>query len=293
MRTIYFCKISLLTAFFVLISAACKKDKDDNTVTLGGSAKNHIDKYVNGVFVGKTWSFEDLPWGIATTANGKKIWIITQYKLSTHHGGELKQGNENGNFSTIDSFEDDPNAVALSADGSLGYVVTDAGNLCKYVNGTYVGHIHKFDNKPVGVSCSADGKKVWVVTKYSSGIHTGGELKQGDQNGNFNTIDTFSDYPVRVALSADGSLGYVITDGNNVCKYVNGVYMGHIWSAGSELRDIACQASGKVIWVIWLQKLMEGDENGNFKQIDTFSDPSVGVALSADGSLGYVITQDE
>ncbi len=214
MKKNYFLLILSFSFLLIFLLPGCKKDSDQEE-PITAEDGHHVCKYVNGDYVGHIHHFEDTPFDVSCTADGKKIWVVTD-------GKELKQGDENGNFSTIDTFGDSPLSVTISSDGSLGYVCTDKGGLCKYVNGEYVGHIHTFDDEPLGVSCTADGKKVWVVTD-------GRELKQGDENGNFSTIDTFGYTPYKVTLSADGSLGYVITSNKDVCKYVNGEYVGHIY----------------------------------------------------------------
>lgn len=46
------------------------------------------------------------------------LWVITQ-------GYKLFQGDEHGDFRTIDTFGDAPQGTVLSADGAYGYVTTD------------------------------------------------------------------------------------------------------------------------------------------------------------------------
>lgn len=258
------------------------------------SSGNHLDKYVNGSYTGTIWRFDHDPQGVACTADGKKVWVIDD-------NATLHQGDENGNFSVLDTYYYGADAVALSADGSLGYVAagTQSGDsLCKYVNGQYAGHIWDFDEPVTGVACTADGKKVWVVTG-NTGHQDTYMLKQGDDNGNFVTIDTFDDIPAGVALSADGSLGYVVTKGKNVDKYQNGLYVGHIWQFDDAPSGVACTADGQTVWVVTnnndsavhrTRYLHQGDADGNFSVIDSYGDDVEGVALSADGSLGYVVT---
>lgn len=175
-------KVLTFIAMLVILIAGC--DKDDDTINddqLEGANEGHqVDKYVHGEYKGHTWRFDDIPYDIACTNDGKKVWVITNYaKYGPYwkEGGELKQGNENGNFSTIHTFGDTPQSVVLSADGSLGYVVTDGNNIDKYENGNYVGHIDSFDGQHIGVACTADGTKVWVVTDdqklHTLGYHSG------------------------------------------------------------------------------------------------------------------------
>lgn len=181
---------------------------------------------------------------------------------------------------------------AFNSDGSKGYIVTSGKTLRYYENGAYMAQVQTFGDAPTGVACSADGSKVWVVTK-------GKLLDQISYASSsiewpYVRLDTYGSVPLAVTLSADASSGFVTSgQGGGLCYYSKGAYKNHIGtSALGSSTGISCTADGSKIWLTG-NSLTEGILNGSswsFNNIDSV--PSKAVALSADGSKGFVLTND-
>jgi len=243
------------------------------------------------------------PHDLAASASGNRAYVIV--------GNTVKIVDTNAlptpTVSTA-TVGNSPYAIAVSADGSRGWVTNSSSNTVSIVQKLFgVGATPSVTtvavgSAPTGVAVNASGTRAYVANSGSGTVSIIDYDFTGYGTPTVRTVSVGS-APMNIAVSSDGSRAYVSngSSGNvSIVDYNGGTPTVTTVTVGSGLREVAVSANGTRALVygsngsVYVLNSIAGSTAGVTKLPGTYpSYRSDGfIALSADGSRGFVTQHD-
>jgi len=171
------------------------------------------------------------------------VWILDS-------GDELIEGylsEDKLQFKTIYKFNSQPNAIALSSNGNIGFAAEEDGSIDEFVNGKFFKVIAKQDVPCTAIATTYDGTKVWFITardELYQGIYT------SQSEWKFDKIYKCTYTPTDIALSSNGSIGYIIGSSGIISYLKDGKLIStKQYKIPNGVIAIDTTADGKKLWI--------------------------------------------
>lgn len=172
---------------------------------------------------------------ISCTADGKTVWVVYSYMWGLGASSNLAISNDGGKRFVTVRESDRVEGIALSKDGSVGYVVLSGGNLNRFKKsvGRWENNIWSFKREASmgnevwhlkSIACTADGKDVWMIAKNTTSNGNDTVWKSIDYGRNFSRIGL---------TESRRSLECIVVSDDGGCVYIPMLDSGSAYSNGT------------------------------------------------------------